>query len=63
MEGNMPVPVINPAGWQTIYRRVLEWQQKIDTCNGLTLLADHNPDLPFSRLDAGLEVRKWSWQL
>jgi len=59
----MPIPVINRAGWQAIYRRVVEWQRKIGACNGLMVLSDHDPDLPFSRAEAGLAIQKSSWQV
>jgi uncharacterized protein YjiS (DUF1127 family) len=63
----MSIPVINRAGWQTISRRVVEWRRRIGTRNELMtlsdlMLSDHDPDLPFSRAEAQLEVQKWCWQ-
>jgi len=58
----MSIPFINRAGWQAIYRRVVEWQRRIGTRNELMMLSGHDPDLPFSRTEVGLEVQKWCWQ-
>lgn len=58
----MSVPFINRAGWQAIFRRVVEWRRRVRTRNELMVLRDHDPDLPFSRAEARLEVQKWSWQ-
>jgi uncharacterized protein YjiS (DUF1127 family) len=61
MEGKMS-PFIYRAGWQAICRRVIEWQRGIGTRSELMLLADHDPDLPVSRAEAGLVVQKCCWQ-
>jgi len=63
----MSIPVINRAGWQAISRRVVEWRRRIGTRNELMILSDlmlsdRDPDLPFSRAEAQLEVQKWCWQ-
>ena len=58
----MSVPFINRAGWQAIFRRVVEWRRRVRTRNELMMFRDHDPDLPFSRTEARLEVQKWSWQ-
>jgi hypothetical protein len=64
MEGNMSVPFKEGAGWQTIYRRVVEWQRIIRMRDEVMMFSDddHDPDLPFSRVEAELEVQKWWWQ-
>jgi hypothetical protein len=66
MEGNMSVPFKEGAGWQTIYRRVVEWQRTIHMRDEVMMFSDHDddhdPDLPFSRAEAQLEVQKWWWQ-
>ena len=69
MEGNMYTPPVNCVGWQTIYRRVVEWRRRTHTENELAVLNEHNhnfdhdSDLPFSRAEAQLEIQKWWWQL
>jgi uncharacterized protein YjiS (DUF1127 family) len=59
----MSIPFINRAGWQAIFRRVVEWRRR----NELMMLSDqmlseHDSDLSFSRAEARLEVQKWCWQ-
>ena len=58
----MSILFINRAGWQAISRRAVEWRQRIGTRNELMMLSEHDPDLPFSRAEARLEVQKWCWQ-
>lgn len=58
----MFIPFNYHSGWQAICRRVVKWQRRIGIGNELMILSDHDPDLPFSRTEVGLEVRKWCWQ-
>ncbi|HET7806788.1 MAG TPA: hypothetical protein VFL53_21305 [Pseudolabrys sp.] len=59
---------INRAGWQSIYRRVVEWQRTTRTESELAARSerdhnfDHDADLPFSRAEAQLEIQKRWWQ-
>lgn len=41
MEGNMYTPPVNCVGWQTIYRRVVEWRRRTHTENELAVLNEH----------------------
>jgi hypothetical protein len=58
----MFIPFIDIVGWQAISRRVVEWKRTIPICNELVMPSEHDPDLPFTRAEAQLEVQKWSWQ-
>ena len=64
----MPIPPVNRAGWQTIYRRIVEWQRRTRADSELTMLSDqeydhdHDSDQPYSRAEAELKVQKWWWQ-
>ena len=60
-EGKMSIPLVGYAGWQTIFRRIVEWQQKIHM-RGELMIRDYDPDLPLSRAEVRLAVQKWSWQ-
>jgi len=66
MEGNMPIPPVQRAGWQAIYRRVVEWQRRTRIDSELSDQVydhEHDSDLPISKAEAQLEVQKWWWQL
>jgi hypothetical protein len=43
MEGNMFAPFTHHEGWQAIFRRVIQQQQKVAPHNLMTL-GDHDPD-------------------
>ena len=59
----------NHAGWQSINRRVVDFQRNTRIRNEPTAIDQHDhhvdrdTDLPFSRADVRLEVQKWWWQL
>jgi len=60
----MPIPPVKRAGWQAIYRRVVEWQRRTRIDSELSdQVYEHDSDLPISKAEAQLEVQKWWWQL
>ena len=60
----MPIPPVQRAGWQAIYRRVVEWQRRTRIDSELSdQVYEHDSDLPISKAEAQLEVQKWWWQL
>jgi hypothetical protein len=70
MEGRMFASFVCSAGWQTINRRMVEWQPSggpalIAACDhdpDLPFISGHDPDRPIDKAAAELEVQKWCWQ-
>jgi hypothetical protein len=68
MEGAMLDTPSNRAGWQTVNRRVVDFQRKIRVGNALTAIyeyehdVDQDADRPFGRAEVRLKVQKWWWQ-
>jgi hypothetical protein len=59
----MSAPFTHHEGWQAIFRRVIQQQQKVGSGIELMTLEDHHPDRPFNRAEIGLELQRWRWQV